>query len=288
MLATITDQQKLLAYAKLIRFEKPIGWLLLLWPTMWALWLASNGRPPLKLILIFVLGVFLTRSAGCVLNDLADQQFDAAVLRTLNRPLVTGVVTNREALIIAATLFFISFVLVLQLNTFAILLSVIGLALASIYPFLKRVTHLPQVWLGVAFAWGIPMAFAATLNHIPWSAWYLFVTTLIWIVAYDSMYAMVDREDDLKIGVKSTAILFGDYDVVIIAALQSAVLVLLVAFGFMMKLSWVYFISLTVAASLACHQVSLIKTRVPEKCFRAFLNNNWFGLVVFAGFVFAL
>lgn len=279
----ISNHSKLGAYLQLMRLDRPIGWLLLLWPTLWALWVASSGFPESRLLIVFVLGVLLTRSAGCIVNDFADRGFDGAVERTKNRPLVTSRVSVREAVLLATGLFLAAFILVLQLNVFTIELSVVALLLASIYPFLKRVTHLPQIWLGVAFAWGIPMAFAATQNELPWQAWYLFATTLVWIVAYDAMYAMVDREDDLQIGVKSIAILFGSYDVLIIGVLQVVVLMALLMFGVQMNYNFLYYLALTVATGLVIYQICLIKPRQPAQCFKAFLNNNWLGVCVFIG-----
>lgn len=283
MLAAITKSDRFTAYLQLMRMDKPVPWLLLLWPTLWGLWVAANGHPSLKLFLIFTAGVLLTRSAGCVVNDFADQRFDGAVKRTAQRPLVNNRVSKIEAVLLAAVLFLIAFILVLQLNYLTIALSFVGLFLAVIYPFLKRYTNLPQIWLGAAFAWGIPMAFAATLNSIPWQGWYLFLTTLIWIVAYDAMYAMVDREDDLKIGVKSIAILFGQYDVFIISLLQVAVITLLLCFGMFMHYGPAYFICILVAGCFAAYQIYLIHDRQPDNCLKAFLNNSWFGFFVFLG-----
>jgi 4-hydroxybenzoate polyprenyltransferase len=273
------------AYLQLIRFDRPIGTLLLLWPTLWALWLAADGLPPVKLLVIFSLGTLLMRSAGCAINDLADRKFDGGVARTRERPLVTGAVAPNEAITIAALLSLCAFVLVLFTNTLTILLSFGGVALAACYPFMKRHTHLPQVVLGAAFSWGIPMAFAAVLDTLPTILWLVFVANLLWTVAYDTQYAMVDREDDLAVGIKSTAILFGELDRHIVALLQGFTIIALLLVGQRFELSWVYFVSLLVATGLFIYQQRLIRERDPTRCFRAFLNNNWVGAAVFAGLV---
>lgn len=271
------------AYLQLIRFDRPIGTLLLLWPTLWALWLAADGAPPVKLLVIFSVGTLLMRSAGCAMNDLADRNLDGSVARTRGRPLVTGTVSPNEALLVCATLGLLAFVLVLFTNTLTILLSFAGAGLAACYPFLKRYTHLPQLVLGAAFSWGIPMAFAAVTNALPPSLWLLFVANLLWTVAYDTVYAMVDREDDLKVGIKSTAILFGELDRHIVAALQALTLLAMILLGRRFELGWVFFLSVAVAAGLFLYQLALIRQRKPEQCFKAFLNNNWVGAAVFAG-----
>ena len=273
------------AYLQLVRFDRPIGTLLLLWPTLWALWLAADGLPPVKLLVIFGLGTLFMRSAGCAINDLADRNLDGGVARTRERPLVTGAVAPNEALVIAAVLALAAFVLVLFTNTLTILLSFGGVALAACYPFMKRHTHLPQVVLGAAFSWGIPMAFAAVLDTLPTILWLVFVANLLWTVAYDTEYAMVDREDDLAMGIKSTAILFGELDRHIVAALQVLTIVALLLVGQRFELSWVYFASLLVPAGLFVYQQRLMRTREPAGCFKAFLNNNWVGAAVFAGLV---
>ncbi len=280
-----TATSRFSAYLQLIRFDRPIGTLLLLWPTLWALWLAAEGVPPLKLLLIFSLGTLLMRSAGCAVNDLADRNFDGAVERTRERPLVTGAVAPNEALMLAAGLALAAFVLVLFTNTLTILLSFAGVLLAACYPFMKRHTHLPQLVLGAAFSWGIPMAFAAVSNALPPALWLVFVANLFWTVAYDTEYAMVDREDDLKVGIKSTAILFGEQDRHIIAALQALTIIALLLVGQRFELGWIYFLSLLAASLLFVHQQRLIRERQPADCFRAFLNNNWVGAAVFAGLV---
>lgn len=273
------------ALLQLIRFDKPIGTLLLLWPTLWALWIAAEGRPEYGLVAIFVMGTFLTRSAGCVINDLADRHLDGAVARTNARPLVTGAVSEREAKVLFVVLMLLALVLVLFTNTLTILLSVAAVALASCYPYMKRHTHLPQVVLGAAFSWGIPMAFAAQSNALPPALWLLYLGNLLWTVAYDTKYAMVDREDDLKIGIKSSAILFGRHDRLIIAVLQLASLFCLYLAGQSFNLGHYYNGSLVVAALLFGYHHYLIRERSPADCFKAFLHNNWVGMVIFAGIV---
>ena len=270
-------------YYYLTRLDRPIGILLLLWPTCWALWVAAQGWPDLSILLIFLLGVLLMRSAGCVINDFADRKFDPKVSRTQNRPIASGKVKPKEALIVFTVLCLLAFCLVLFLNRLTIQLSLVAVALAAIYPFMKRYTHLPQVVLGMAFGWAIPMAFAAQTGDIPRVAWLMFVINIVWSMIYDTMYAMVDREDDLKVGVKSTAILFADADKVIIGILQSAMLLGLVLLGMQLELGSVYFLGVLVAAALSVYQQYLIRLRFPEGCFKAFLNNNWLGLAVFAG-----
>lgn len=272
-------------YALLMRLHRPIGILLLLWPTLWGLWAAAEGLPNWLVLTVFVGGVVLMRSAGCVINDYADQEFDAHVERTRQRPLVQKRVSSKEALLLFVVLALTAFGLVLLMNRLTIYLSFVGAALAASYPFMKRYTHLPQFYLGVAFGWSIPMAFAAQTNSIPTLAWFLFAANVFWAVAYDTAYAMVDRDDDIKIGVKSTAILFGRYDRFMIGLSHTLCLVLLVLVGQLMKLDMIYYASLVVAAGIAGYQQLLISKRDKKKCFQAFLNNNWFGLVVFLGFV---
>jgi len=267
----------------LIRFDRPIGTLLLLWPTLWALWLAAGGLPPWDLLLIFCLGTFLMRSAGCVMNDLADRNLDGAVTRTRTRPLVTGEITPNQALALAAGLGLLAFLLVLMTNTLTILLSFGGVALASLYPYMKRHTHLPQIVLGAAFSWGIPMAFAAVSQSLPPILWLIYTANLLWTVAYDTEYAMVDREDDLKIGIKSTAILFGNMDRSVVAALQVMTLFALLLVGQRFELGAVYYLALAVAAGLFVYQQKLIRSRLPADCFRAFLHNNYVGMTIFLG-----
>ena len=276
-------QNKLLAYHRLMRTDKPIGALLLLWPTLWALWVATPGLPPLWILAVFVAGVWLMRAAGCVVNDYADRKFDGHVKRTANRPLPSGDVTEKEARTLFVVLILLSFLLVLTLNTMTILLSVAALALAWVYPFMKRYTHLPQVVLGAAFGWSIPMAFAAVSESVPLSCWLMFLANILWAVAYDTQYAMVDRDDDLKIGIKSTAILFGRQDKLIIGILQVAVLVLMVAIGYLNQLNGAFYAAVAAAGVLFIYQQKLIANREREACFKAFLNNNYVGLVLFLG-----
>ncbi|WP_459864164.1 4-hydroxybenzoate octaprenyltransferase [Endothiovibrio diazotrophicus] len=274
---------RLRQYYRLTRLDKPIGTLLLLWPMLWALWIAAKGIPDLGVLTVFVLGAVLMRSAGCVINDYADRNIDGHVKRTCQRPIATGKVSPREALILFATLCVIAFALVLTMNRLTILLSFAGALLAAIYPFTKRHTHLPQVFLGAAFGWAVPMAFAAQSDTLPPLAWLLFIAAVLWAVIYDTMYAMVDRDDDLKIGVKSTAILFGDADRVIIGLLQGIFLLDLVLIGVNAKLGIPYYLSLAVAAALAGYHQWLIRSRDRALCFKAFLHNNWLGMTVFFG-----
>jgi len=281
----MASNSKTSALLELIRFDRPIGTLLLLWPTLWALWIAAGGIPDYKLLAIFTAGTFLTRSAGCIINDLADRQVDGAVNRTNSRPLVTGAVTKREAVILFVALMLLAFVLVLFTNTLTIVLSIVAVVLASTYPFMKRYTHLPQVVLGLAFSWGIPMAFAAQRNELPPALWLLFVGNLWWIVAYDTMYAMVDRDDDIPAGIKSTAILFGSYDRAIIAVLQLLCLLSLYLAGQAFALGLYFNLSLVAAAILFGYHQYLIRNRDSGPCFRAFLHNNWVGVVIFVGIV---
>jgi 4-hydroxybenzoate polyprenyltransferase len=272
-------------YAMLMRLNRPIGILLLLWPTLWGLWIAGAGRPDGLVFLVFVLGVVLMRSAGCVINDFADRGFDPHVERTRDRPLAAGRVPARDALMLFVVLCLIAFGLVLLTNALTVILSVVGAALAASYPFMKRYTHMPQFYLGAAFGWSIPMAFAAQTGAVAPVAWVLFLANVFWSVAYDTAYAMVDREDDLRIGVKSTAVLFEGYDRAMIAVAQFLTLALLWLAGNMVRLGVWYHAGLAVAAGLALYQQYLLRHRAREACFRAFLNNNWFGAAVFAGLV---
>lgn len=280
-------QNKLLAFHRLMRTDKPIGALLLLWPTLWALWVATPGVPPLWILLVFVAGVWLMRAAGCVVNDYADRKFDGHVKRTANRPLPSGAVTENEARTLFVVLVLLAFALVLTLNMMTILLSVAALALAWVYPFMKRYTHLPQVVLGAAFGWSIPMAFAAVSESVPLSCWIMFLANILWAVAYDTQYAMVDRDDDVKIGIKSTAILFGRFDTLIIGILQVAVMVLMASIGWLNGLSWVYYATVLIAGGLFVYQQVLIAGRERDACFKAFMNNNYVGLVLFLGLAFS-
>lgn len=279
---------KWLAYCRLMRIDKPIGSLLLLWPTYWALWLAGKGMPTWEIVVIFTLGVFAMRAAGCVINDFADRKIDGHVKRTRSRPLPSGLISEKEAKASFAVLVIISFVLVLFLNSMTILLSFAGLALASIYPFMKRITHLPQVVLGMAFGWSIPMAYAAVSESLPLSCWLLFLANLCWTVAYDTQYAMVDRDDDLRIGVKSTAILFGRFDKRVIGLLQLATLLLMGWVGYLNQLKGAYYWGMFIAAALFAYQQQLIVKRERMACFTAFLNNNYVGIVFFIGIALSL
>ena len=270
-------------YLLLIRLNRPIGIFLLLWPTLWGLWIASEGFPNTKILVVFLLGIFLMRSAGCILNDIIDKDFDKFVSRTQNRPLASDKLSSIEAFIVAISLIFIAFLLVLTTNTLTVQLSFVAIILAGTYPFLKRHTYLPQFFLGLTFGWSIPMAFAATTNSIPKIAWLLLIANILWAVVYDTIYAMIDREDDLKIGIKSTAILFDDADRFIIGLIQSLVLIALIVIGQQASLNTIYYFSLIIGGGLFLYQSYLIRNRDPKKCMQAFLNNNWFGLVVFIG-----
>lgn len=276
-------RERLTQYYYLTRLDKPIGIFLLLWPMLWALWIAAEGRPNLLVLFVFVSGVVLMRSAGCVINDYADRKVDPHVARTRNRPIAAGRVTPKEALLVFVILCLIAFALVWLTNMLTVYLSFGGALLAAVYPFMKRYTHLPQVVLGMAFAWSVPMAFAAQTGSIPKLAWLIYVITVIWAVIYDTMYAMVDREDDLKIGVKSTAILFGDADRIIIFILQVMMFFALALLGKRAGLELIYYICMGIAALFAIYQQYLIKDRSPPHCFRAFLNNNWVGAFLFIG-----
>ena len=275
--------QNIDSYKQLMRTDKPIGTLLLLWPTYWALWLANDGLPSWDLLIIFSLGVFVMRSAGCVINDFADRKIDGAVKRTSGRPLAVGKVTSGEALSLFTLLIVIAFLLVLTLNWQTIILSFGALALAACYPFMKRYTHLPQVVLGAAFSWAIPMAFMASQEHVPAIAWWLFAANLIWTVAYDTMYAMVDRDDDLKLGVKSTAVLFGELDRLIIALLNVTFVIIMALIFSAQNVTLYAFIGLALASSLLVYQQKLIQLRRREECFKAFLNNHYVGMLIFLG-----
>ncbi|MEM8659597.1 MAG: 4-hydroxybenzoate octaprenyltransferase [Pseudomonadota bacterium] len=279
----MADTAKAQALLQLIRFDKPIGTLLLLWPTLWALWIASDGTPSIKLLVVFVAGTFLTRSAGCIINDWADRRVDGAVARTSKRPLVTGAVSNSEALILFLVLMLMAFALVLTTNPLTITLSCVAVLLAATYPFMKRYTHFPQVVLGMAFSWGIPMAFAAELEHLTPALWWLFLGNLWWIIAYDTQYAMVDRDDDIPAGIKSTAIFFGRYDRLAVAACQALSLLSLYTAGNAFSLGAVFNLSLLVAAVMFVYQQYLIRDRNRDACFQAFLHNNWVGMAVFIG-----
>ena len=276
-------RERLRLYWALVRGDRPIGWLLLLWPTWWGLWLAAWGLPPIWTLLVFSLGVWLTRSAGCVINDYADRWLDGSVARTRDRPLATGAVSGREALGVFVVLMLVAFALVLTLNRLAVLMSVVGVFLAATYPYLKRYTYLPQVYLGMAFGWGIPMAFAALTGGVPAVAWVLYVANIFWATAYDTWYAMVDRDDDLRMGAKSTAILFGDMDLVAQGVLYACMFAALALVGREAGLGRAYWAGLGVAGVLVAWQFMIARDRERSACFRAFLHNHWVGMAIFAG-----
>ena len=278
---------KLTQYLRLMRAHRPIGTLLLLWPTLWALWLAADGTPPLLVLVIFVLGTFFMRSAGCVINDLADRNFDGHVARTKDRPLVMGWVTPREALTVFVVLVTLSAVTVLPIMTpLLFVLSLIAVFLAASYPFTKRFLAIPQGYLGIAFGFGIPMAFAAILGTVRAEAWWLLLANIFWAVAYDTEYAMVDRPDDLKIGIKTSAITFGRFDVAAVMLCYGLTLAILAGVGVSMALGWPYWLGLSAATGIALYHYTLIRNRDTGKCFAAFMHNNWFGAAVFAGILF--
>lgn len=276
---------KLWPWIQLTRLDRPVGTFLLLWPTLWALWIAGQGTPSVKNVVVFVLGVFVMRAAGCVINDYADRDFDGHVSRTRDRPLATGALKPRDALILFAALVAVAFILVLCLNDFTFWLSFGGLALAVLYPFTKRFTYMPQLFLGAAFSWAIPMAFAAETGQLPTLVWLLYTANLLWTVAYDTQYAMVDREDDLKIGIRSTAILFGEADRLMIAVLQAMALFSLFLLGQRLAFGWPWLLGLAAAALLFGWQWWLTRSRQPAECFRAFLSNQWAGLAIFLGLI---
>ena len=279
----MTLVERLNAYEKLMRLDKPIGVLLLLWPALWGLWFAAYGIPDLDLLLIFVMGTVLVRSAGCVINDFADRDFDPHVERTRDRPLAARLIAPWEALALAGVLLILAFILVLYTNRLTIMLSFVAVALTAIYPFLKRVFSFPQAWLGIAFGFSIPMAYAAQYGSLIPVAWVLMIANMFWAIAYDTEYAMVDRDDDIRIGVKSSAILLGRYDVAGVIASHAIFFVLMAVIGWWQRLGVLYYVGLAIAAALVYQQYKLIRTREREACFKAFLNNNWVGLSVFAG-----
>lgn len=280
---TLTLKARLTAYEKLMRLDKPIGILLLLWPTLWGLWFSAGGFPYPDILLIFFTGTVLMRSAGCVLNDYADRNFDPHVARTKDRPLAAGTIRPGEALALAAVLLLLAFGLVLLLNPLTIKLAFAAAVLAVIYPYVKRVFPLPQAWLGIAFGFGIPMAYAAQWNALPQVAWLLLIATMFWAIAYDTVYAMVDRDDDVKIGMKSSAILFGRYDIAGVMTAHALFLGLMAWVGWWQSRDVFYFAGLIAAGVLVLYQYRLIRGRTREGCFRAFLNNNWVGCVIFTG-----
>jgi 4-hydroxybenzoate polyprenyltransferase len=279
----MTLAERLNAYERLMRLDKPIGILLLLWPALWGLWLAAYGVPDLDILMIFVTGTVLVRSAGCVVNDYADRAFDAHVERTRDRPLAAGLVKPWEALVLASLLFIVAFGLVLHTNRLTVMLSFVAAALAVIYPFLKRVFSFPQAWLGIAFGFSIPMAYAAQYGKLVPVAWVMMIANMFWSIAYDTEYSMVDRDDDARIGLKSSAILLGRYDVPAVVASHALFLTLMAVVGWWQFLGVLFYVGFVVAAGLVYHQYRLIRTREREACFNAFLNNNWVGCAIFVG-----
>ena len=278
-------KERVRQYGLLMRVDRPIGTLLLLWPTLWALWIAAEGKPDPYITLVFILGVFIMRSAGCVINDYADRELDPHVARTRARPLAAGHVTPKEALLLFLALCLLALALVLTLNRLTLLLSLAAVPLAASYPFMKRYTYLPQIHLGVAFGWAVPMAFAAQTNSVPPIAWLILTGVVLWAVAYDTMYAMVDREDDIYVGVKSTAILFGELDRLMIGVVQICFFMVMLLVGDQLDLGHYYYLSLALATGLSIYQQYLIRLREPSACFRAFLNNNWVGAVILLGLI---
>lgn len=278
-------QRQMMPYIQLMRLDRPIGILLLLWPTLSALWIAAEGVPNPTVLIVFILGVILMRSAGCAINDFADREIDGQVWRTQNRPLATGDLTAKQAVIVFVVMALVAFVLVALLNTMTIWMSLIGVFLAASYPFMKRFTYFPQIYLGMAFGWAIPMAFAAQTEAVPVIAWLLFLANIIWTTMYDTFYAMADREDDILAGIKSTAVLFGDDDKVIQGILQISYLLVLWLIGQQLEMGFVYYVGLLVALALFIYQQYLVKDREPTQCLKAFLNNNWVGLALFASLV---
>lgn len=274
---------KLALYFRLVRADKPIGILLLLWPTLWALWMAAGGTPPWHVVLIFVLGTALMRSAGCAINDYADRDFDRHVKRTVDRPVTSGRIKAWEAVMVATVLAFISFLLILPLNTLTKQLSVVALVVAGTYPYFKRFFAIPQAYLGIAFGFGIPMAFAAIQDQVPAVAWWLLVANIFWAVAYDTEYAMVDRDDDLKIGMRTSAITFGRYDVAAVMLCYGVALSIDLVCGWMLGLRWWFVAGVLVAAGMALYHYTLIRDRDRMRCFAAFRHNNWLGAALFAG-----
>ncbi|MBZ0105993.1 MAG: 4-hydroxybenzoate octaprenyltransferase [Sulfuricella denitrificans] len=276
-------KEKLDLYEKLMRLDRPIGILLLAWPTLWALWISSAGQPNWLILWIFMLGTVLMRSAGCVINDYADRNFDPHVERTRNRPMAAGLVSKKEALTLFAALIISALLLILRLNKLTIMLSIVAFFLAGSYPFTKRFLAIPQAYLGVAFGFGIPMAFAAQTGEVPAIAWLMLLANIFWAVAYDTEYAMVDREDDLRIGIKTSAITFGQYDVLAVLVCYAMTLAILAGIGAALKLGLYYYLGLAVALGIATYHYTLIRNREKDKCFKAFIHNNWFGAAIFGG-----
>ena len=281
----MTLVERLNAYERLLRLDKPIGILLLLWPALWGLWFAARGIPNLHLLLVFVVGTVLVRSAGCAVNDFADRDFDAHVERTRERPLAARLIAPWEALTLAALLFLAAFVLVLQLHPLTVVLAFVALGLTVVYPFLKRVFPFPQAWLGIAFGFSIPMAYAAHYGAVPPVAWVLMIANMFWSIAYDTQYAMVDRRDDMRLGLKSSAILLGRYDVAGVDVSHALFLALMTFVGLWQSMGVLYYVGIAIAAALALYQHKLIATRERNDCFKAFLNNNWVGCAIFVGLV---
>ena len=275
--------ERLSLYLQLTRLNRPIGILLLLWPTLWGVWIAGSGHPSLHIVLIFVLGTVLMRSAGCAINDYADRDFDKHVQRTRDRPVTSGRIAPREALWLAGILALLALLLILPLNRLTLLLSIPAVFLAASYPYTKRFLAIPQAWLGIAFGFGIPMAFAAQQGSVPPVAWLLLIANVFWAIAYDTEYAMVDRDDDIHLGIHSSALLFGKYDVAAVMACYAITLILLVVAGQMVSLGWTYYLGLLIAGGIALYHYTLIKYRQREACFKAFLHNNWLGAAVFVG-----
>jgi 4-hydroxybenzoate polyprenyltransferase len=279
----MTLTERINAWEKLMRLDKPIGILLLLWPALWGLWFAARGIPDYRILLIFVVGVVIMRSGGCIVNDLADRNFDSQVKRTRERPLASGLIGPGEAIALACALFLVALFLALKLNRLTVMLAVVALGMTLIYPFLKRFFPFPQAWLGLAFGISIPMAFAAYINYVPIAAWFMMLANMFWAIAYDTEYAMVDRDDDVKIGLKSSAILLGRYDVAGVLLAHSVFFFMMVVVGTWYRMSIIYYLGVGVALLLAGWQVWHIRGRERERCFRAFRNNNWVGMAIFVG-----
>ncbi len=276
-------KDRLTQYAKLVRADNPIGALLLLWPMLWALWIVSEGQPALAVLVVFIVGTFLMRSAGCAINDYADRDIDGSVARSKNRPIVSGRVTPNEALMVAAVLALLSFLLVMLMNPLTVAMSFVGVVLAAVYPFSKRVTYWPQLVLGLAFGWAVPMVSAAQTGTVGYVGWVVYLAAILWALAYDTIYAMVDRDDDLKLGVKSTAIWFGSYDVIAVATTLICVLLIMALTGLSASLGSLYFVGLGVGAVVVIRQLWLIRSRDPTDCYKAFLLSNYMGLAIFIG-----
>ncbi|MSQ20180.1 MAG: 4-hydroxybenzoate octaprenyltransferase [Betaproteobacteria bacterium] len=274
---------RLLLYARLMRLHRPIGTLLLLWPTLWAVWIAADGHPAWQVVAIFVVGTFLMRSAGCVMNDIADAKFDGHVARTRERPLATGALHRAEALVLASLLCLIAFPLVLPFNALTIVLAFVAVFLAASYPLTKRFLAIPQAYLGIAFGFGIPMAFAAQMNALPPLAWVLVAANILWAIAYDTEYAMVDRDDDVRIGIRTAAITFGRFDVTAVMICYAGMLSIFIAIGIACRFGIWYYVGLSVAGAMVVYHYQLIRDRSPDGCFRAFSHNNWLGAAIFAG-----